>query len=118
MTHLLGCGDRPGETRGMETYQSQDRHEAICDNGMPAIAVAHTPLPLCTGLLAGNDSEHNGQLFTPGAPAQVIRPMIDPAICTNPNFFAFCDSQKYLMSEENGHYPNSAVSDAIVSPAQ
>ncbi|KAK9915253.1 hypothetical protein WJX75_006763 [Coccomyxa subellipsoidea] len=59
-----------GETRGMETYQSQDRHEAIRDNGMPAIAVAHMPPPLCTGLLAGNDSEHNGQLFTPGAPAQ------------------------------------------------
>ena len=71
--HRVCRGGCAGEVRGMEAYQqSQDRHEALREHGMPAIALPHTPPPLCTGLLAGNDSEHGGQLFTPGAPTQVI----------------------------------------------
>lgn len=59
----------------MEAYQQgPEKQEVLRDNGMPAIALPHTPPPLCTGLMAGTDSEHNGQLFTPGAPTQVIHP--------------------------------------------
>ncbi len=58
---------------GMEAYQqAQDRQEALHEGGMPTIALPHMPPPLCTGLMPSNDSEHNGQLFSPGAPTQVL----------------------------------------------
>ena len=64
---------RAGETAGMEAYQqAQDRQEALQEGGMPTIALPHMPPPLCTGLMPGNDSEHNGQLFSPGALTQVV----------------------------------------------
>lgn len=54
--------------------QAQDRLEALHEGGMPTIALPHMPPPLCTGLMPTNDSEHNGQLFSPGAPTQVLSP--------------------------------------------